>query len=468
MPTKKPTMGNASASPMSANALKGGRYHSQFKDVDREAYLDKKHTGRFIGKKGNAGFAYWNPETQTYVRQSYDDYKKTSWDYRQNNNGDNFLSTYNNAFGNRVRGMAPVGDTFKTYDGFGSTTNVGTNVNNFKFQDEPEGGFGMSYDSSGLTPEEKRKNAIVAEMIKQDPSILKKKLNRDNAIISEMIRKDPSLLFKNGNSPFKLGGNKYTPRYDMKDMGDGTYRGPMGVNKGPITDSPRGNEYRADVVTTENNDREITDEELASFQLNQITAQDSPTMQLARQRGIEQANRRGLMNSSLAAGASMAEMAEAARPIAEANAAAYGDMEKTNQMLESDRRRDDANRESDTFKFNAGEGNDMLNDDRQRTHDEYMKVFSESMATGRQQLASDTAFAIAGIESDNKALISANDSASRIVTGMQTGITEILSNKDISGDEAQTKIQAVIDNANDALAVLGAMNKLDLSALIVG
>lgn len=56
-------------------------------------------------------------------------------------------------------------------------------------------------------------------------------------------------------------------------------------------------------------------------QLNAITAADSGYMQLARTSGLQTANKRGLLNSSLAAGASQAAAIAAAAPLASQNAA---------------------------------------------------------------------------------------------------------------------------------------------------
>lgn len=55
-------------------------------------------------------------------------------------------------------------------------------------------------------------------------------------------------------------------------------------------------------------------------QLNSITAADSGYMQLARTSGLQTANRRGLLNTSLAAGASQAAAIAAAAPLAQQNA----------------------------------------------------------------------------------------------------------------------------------------------------
>jgi hypothetical protein len=55
-------------------------------------------------------------------------------------------------------------------------------------------------------------------------------------------------------------------------------------------------------------------------QMNKITSQDSDYMKLARTSGLQTANKRGLLNSSIAAGASQAEALRAAAPLAGQNA----------------------------------------------------------------------------------------------------------------------------------------------------
>lgn len=55
-------------------------------------------------------------------------------------------------------------------------------------------------------------------------------------------------------------------------------------------------------------------------QLNRITSRNNPYMQQARSAGLQVANKRGLLNSSMAAGASQAAALERAGPLAQANA----------------------------------------------------------------------------------------------------------------------------------------------------
>lgn len=105
------------------------------------------------------------------------------------------------------------------------------------------------------------------------------------------------------------------------------------------------------------NNRTVQDEELSSVQLNDILRQDSPLMMLARQDGVNAANRMGLRNSSLAAGAQMAEMTRQATPLAQQQAEAYRQAAAQNQTLESQRRDAQANRDQSNSQFNASQQN---------------------------------------------------------------------------------------------------------------
>lgn len=84
--------------------------------------------------------------------------------------------------------------------------------------------------------------------------------------------------------------------------------------------------------------RQVTNNELVSNQLNNLMNQEGAYLSNARRRGLEQANRRGMLNSSIAAGSAERAGIEAAMPIASADAAAYGtaqsqNMEALNQNL---------------------------------------------------------------------------------------------------------------------------------------
>lgn len=108
--------------------------------------------------------------------------------------------------------------------------------------------------------------------------------------------------------------------------------------------------YSAYSTPVQNND-------LVSHQLNQLISQDSPYMNLARQSGMQYANSRGLLNSSIGGAASQEAAIRAALPIAQGDASTYdrralADMQYQNQALSQN-----AQMQQQTNLFNAGEQN---------------------------------------------------------------------------------------------------------------
>jgi hypothetical protein len=103
----------------------------------------------------------------------------------------------------------------------------------------------------------------------------------------------------------KLGLGKQGFNYDPR------------IGNAPLPPGFQGTAQRAYTRTPQQN-------ELASHQLNGLLSSNNPYVTNARQRGVEQAGARGMLNSSLAAGAAERSAIEAAAPIAQADASAFG------------------------------------------------------------------------------------------------------------------------------------------------
>ena len=77
--------------------------------------------------------------------------------------------------------------------------------------------------------------------------------------------------------------------------------------------------------------RQVQPNELTSYQLQGLLASNSPYIQQARRGAVNAANGRGLLNSSIAAGNAQGAAIQAALPIAQQNAQAYGTAAGQNQ-----------------------------------------------------------------------------------------------------------------------------------------
>lgn len=91
-----------------------------------------------------------------------------------------------------------------------------------------------------------------------------------------------------------------------------------------------GGRAAADAVT-----QQVNPNQLMSEQMDQMLADDSAYMQRARQEGQNAASRRGLMNSSIMAGASMGSAIDRASPIAQFDANRYGSVADQNMQAEN-------------------------------------------------------------------------------------------------------------------------------------
>lgn len=81
--------------------------------------------------------------------------------------------------------------------------------------------------------------------------------------------------------------------------------------------------------------RDVDPNELVSNQVRDITAEDSPLMRMAAAQGQAQANRRGLINSSLAGQSSQRAVLEAAMPMGMQQAGAYTNVRDSNMDAEN-------------------------------------------------------------------------------------------------------------------------------------
>lgn len=99
---------------------------------------------------------------------------------------------------------------------------------------------------------------------------------------------------------------------------------------------------------------EVAPNETVRSQLQQIIADDSPLMQQARARAMQQSNARGLLNTSMAATAGESALYDAAMPIATQDAATY----------------------ARAGEFNAGQANTFSRDNNAFVRDAYMADFN--------------------------------------------------------------------------------------------
>ena len=111
----------------------------------------------------------------------------------------------------------------------------------------------------------------------------------------------------------------------------------------------------AEAISAATPDREVQPGETVQYQLAQILDSNSPLMQRARTQGLQFANRRGLLNSSIGAEAAQAAMLDQALPIAQQDARTFAEAAAQTTDLEGRAGLQDAALGTDVSKFNVSE-----------------------------------------------------------------------------------------------------------------
>jgi hypothetical protein len=201
----------------------------------------------------------------------------------------------------------------------------------------------------------------------------------------------------------------------------------------------------ADVTGYDPSQRAIdTGKETVSGQLDTLLGQDSPYLQRARAGAVQTANSRGLLNSSMAAGAGEAAAIDAALPIASADASVYGTASRDNQTAKNT-----------AFGLNA----DALNKSS-------IETAGAANTTQLQSLRGGQANQLADVEANYKQLIQASASAGSMYSDATKMIAGIMSDTSTSTEQKQAAVAKLSEMLQSGLTVVGAINNLDLSSLL--
>lgn len=262
----------------------------------------------------------------------------------------------------------------------------------------------------------------------------------------------------------------------------------------------------------------VGDKADASKQLNTITSQDSPLMQRARQEGLLTAAKRGLQNSSIAAGASEGAMVDRATPLAQqnaqqefqqglnnqnatnqsrefnagidtnvslANAAEANKASGLNAQLDTSVSQGNAEQANDVAKLNAqletavSQGNtEQANAIRQQIaqlqtqtsisnteQDNAMRqsVLQQNADLNKQFLAGTQALDLATIQGQYQQLISSNELAGSLYNSYFSSIAQAMANKDIAPDRIAQYVRVQQAMLESGLRMMDQMNAADLS-----
>jgi len=239
--------------------------------------------------------------------------------------------------------------------------------------------------------------------------------------------------------------------------------------------------------------QQVDQSSLASNQLNDITKQDSPLMQRARQEGMLLAAKRGLQNSSIAAGAAEGAMVDRATPLAQQNSATLNTQALANQeaeneannlnaqlgtstsqqnaALQTDVSKTNAGLATDTSKFNAGSQTDVSKfnaetsaraNEQNAAADNAMrqKVVEENAAMNRQFASGEQTMDLAALQGKYQQLISGNAAAAQLFDSYFQSISATMANKDIDPARVAQTVQQQQQMLNAGLSLIQSMGAM--------
>lgn len=243
---------------------------------------------------------------------------------------------------------------------------------------------------------------------------------------------------------------------------------------------------------------DVDDKQTVAGQVKGLIDANSPLMQQAETAGLQYANKRGLMNSSLGAQAAQESVLRAATPIAAADASTNANAGQFNANAANSVTAANAAAANRASEFNTGAQNTGFLADQQQentqanlnlqssldaaksatlqgyTQSNMDKAFAQDQAALQAKFGNDkelmamqqtAAQDIAGIEAQYKNLTQASSSAASIANNTATMVNNILLNEKLDATAKQSAIDQVKSNMQTSLAMIGALaGDVDLSS----
>lgn len=190
-------------------------------------------------------------------------------------------------------------------------------------------------------------------------------------------------------------------------------------------------------------------------QLNSILSKGSPYIDSARAGAMDTANSRGLLNTSIAAGAGEKAAIESALPIAQQDANTYSTNAATNQNADN------------TAKItNAAATNTANLNTAQAANASTLSSQQAQQDTSLQTLKGTQATNLANIEANYKSLMQTSASAASLFNDTQQQIAAILGDTRTSAEQKASAVSSITAALNSGLTVIGQISNLDLAGLL--
>jgi hypothetical protein len=258
-----------------------------------------------------------------------------------------------------------------------------------------------------------------------------------------------------------------------------------------------------DATTYSTTDWSNTTDQSVANQLQGLIAQNSPLMQQSKTNALQDMNKRGLLNSSMAIGAGQNAVIANALPIAQAdaktraaqaefNATAANTASANNALAQNTAAQFSASQQNEadqfnarlaaeTDQFNVGQENTGIEANTRREQEAALAEFNTQSDLVKQQLVNSfdaaktnadaetrialqnidalTRVELGQIESDFKQLMQTSASASELFAQALKNINDLVMNPDLSTEALNNGITTQIQNLQGGMAILDALNE---------
>jgi len=262
---------------------------------------------------------------------------------------------------------------------------------------------------------------------------------------------------------------------------------PTSVGQGTasqVGDLTKANSQNTDAATLTNGKMDPNDSTNSASQLDAITSQNSPYIQLAEQQGLLTAASRGLENSSIGAGSAQAAATAAAAPLAQQNASEAATARNQNAQLGTQASEFNSSQDAAAKELQAQLGtsvsqsnaqmqtaNNEFNAQQDQSSRAANAAATNSMAAqtaaltedmNKQDLSGTQAARLANIQAQSSQLIASNQSAASLYSTYMSAMSATMANKDIAPGRVADSMTAMQSMLQSGLGVIDQMQGMSL------
>lgn len=198
-------------------------------------------------------------------------------------------------------------------------------------------------------------------------------------------------------------------------------------------------------------------EGLVQDQVLKIVGDDSPLMQQAKQRAMQEANARGLVNSSIAVGAGQQAVIAQALPIAQQDAQTFANAATNTVNQQNAASQFNTGAQNTVGLANAQQQNAALANNQQAAVQLTNTRMNNEAQVALANLDTETRIALSTMDTQTRQLLQSNQSASNAYVQAVTNISNITTSNTMSQEAKDRAVQSQLNLLNEQLRTIGAL-----------